>query len=150
VDTIGFATLVVTGFTSCAEFGSFAFVHPVIRRLPQRQHLDVEQRLLRTFGRVMPFLMTACVILGIANASRSAGEGGPAIWRWLAAASFAAALASTLAFNVLINLATARWDPASPPPDWKRVRNRWELFQGIRSSLLLIGFVLASVGFAIG
>lgn len=68
--------------------------------------------------------------------------------RWLAAASFGAALLSTIAFNVPINLATGRLDAGNPPADWKRTRNRWEVFQGLRSWLLLTGFVFISVGFA--
>ena len=35
MDVLGFAALAVGGFTACAEFGSYAFVHPVIRRLPR-------------------------------------------------------------------------------------------------------------------
>jgi len=54
MDILGFSTLAVVGFTACAEFGSYAFVHPVIRRLPPTHHIAVEQGLLRTFGRVMP------------------------------------------------------------------------------------------------
>jgi hypothetical protein len=53
MDLLGFATLVVTGFASCAEFGSYAFVHPVIRRLPKEYHVQVEKGLLGTFGRVI-------------------------------------------------------------------------------------------------
>jgi hypothetical protein len=34
--------------------------------------------------------------------------------------------------------------------NWKQVRNRWEFFQGLRSWLLLAGFVLTRSGFAIG
>ena len=68
MDILGFIALVVTGFAACAEFGSYAFVHPVIRRLPPEQHLIVEQGLLRTFGRVMPVLMTLCVVLSISYA----------------------------------------------------------------------------------
>ena len=50
MDILGFITLVITGFTSCAEFGSYAFVHPVIRQLPQenpitREHLDLRATL---------------------------------------------------------------------------------------------------------
>ena len=45
MDILGFVALVVTGFTSCAEFGSYAFVHPVIRVLPAEQHVQVEQGL---------------------------------------------------------------------------------------------------------
>ncbi|MGI8563674.1 MAG: hypothetical protein ACR2MZ_09000 [Candidatus Dormibacter sp.] len=53
VDVLGGFTLLVTGFVSCAEFGSYALVHPVLRRLPPTHHISVEQGLLRTFGRVM-------------------------------------------------------------------------------------------------
>lgn len=67
-----FAVVVVAGFTACAEFGSFAFVHPVIRRLPRREHILVEQGLVRTFGRVMPVLMTASLGVLIAWASLTA------------------------------------------------------------------------------
>jgi hypothetical protein len=58
MEILGFITLVITGFTSCAEFGSYAFVHPVIRQLPPEHHIRVEQGLLKTFGRVMPVLIT--------------------------------------------------------------------------------------------
>lgn len=150
MDGLGFATLVITGFVACAEFGSYAFVHPVIRHLPARQHVQVEQGLLRTFGRVMPVGMTLCVSLAVAYASVRGGQGGPGLWRWLAVGSFGLALTSTIIFNVPINLATGRWDADHLPEDWKATRARWELFQGLRSWLLLIGFILLSAGFAIG
>jgi hypothetical protein len=37
----------------------------VIRHLPQQHHIRVEQGLLKTFGRVMPVLMTLSVILAV-------------------------------------------------------------------------------------
>lgn len=137
MDLLLFATLVVTGFVSCAEFGSYAFVHPVLRhRLPPREHLAVEQGLLRTFGRVMPVGMPLTVVLAIALAGV---RGGPLAWA--AAAAFAAAVTSTLIVNVPINIATGRIDPQHPPAEWDRTRRRWETFQGLRSWLLLAGFV---------
>ncbi|HEY0077010.1 MAG TPA: DUF1772 domain-containing protein [Pyrinomonadaceae bacterium] len=143
MDWLGFGALVVAGFTSCAEFGSYAFVHPIIRRLPAEHHVFVEKGLLRTFGRVMPVLMTLSLILSLSYAISLRAEAGAAsLIRWAAAASFILALVSTLIFNVPINLATGKWNPDSPPADWKQVRNRWEFFQGVRSWLLLIGFVL--------
>ncbi len=114
-------------------------MHPVLRRLPQLERLAVEQGLLRTFGRVMPVGMTLTLVLAITFAS-SGDESGP--WAWSAAAAFAAALVSTLIVNVPINRATGRWDPEHPPRDWERIRGRWEFFQGLRSWLLLAGFVL--------
>jgi len=130
VSVLAFATLVATGFVSCAEFGSYAFVHPVLRRLPAMERIMVEQGLLKTFGRVM--------LLAIASASNGAGT---AAWSWAAVAAFAASLAFTIIVNVPINLATGRWDAEHPPADWQRHRDRWDLFQGVRSWLLLIGFV---------
>jgi len=145
---LGLVTLVVTGFVSCAEFGSYAFVHPVIKQLPPPYHIAVEQGLLRTFGRIMPVGMTLCLLLAILHASIPGAAAGTPDWRWLAAVAYALALLSTVIFNVPINLATGRWDPANPPADWRQTRNRWEVFQGLRSWLLLAGFILISIDFA--
>ena len=134
------ATLIVTGFVSCAEFGSYAFVHPVLRRLPLTERIIVEQGLLTTFGRVMPIGMTLCVVLAIKTAV--GGGAGPGPLSWSAAAAFTAAVVFTVVVNVPINSATGRWDAAHPPADWEQTRSRWELFQGVRSWLLLAGFVL--------
>lgn len=144
MNVLAFVTLAVTGFVACAEFGSYAFVHPVIRQLPPTAHLQVEQGLLRTFGRVMPVGMTLCLVLAIASAAEA--DGDSRLWSWLAVAAFVVALASTVAFNVPINIATGRWDAEDPPADWKQTRSRWEFFQGVRSWLLLLGFVLVCVG----
>ena len=146
MDILGFVSLVMTGFTACAEFGSYAFVHPVMRELPGEQHVQVERGLLKTFGRIMPVFMTLCVILAVAYAIQMNDQQSLArSVRWAAAAAFTLALISTIIFNVPINLATGRWDPKNPPSDWKQVRSRWEFFQGVRSWLLLIGFVLLSL-----
>jgi hypothetical protein len=140
MDIVGFVALLVIGFTGCAEFGSYAFVHPVIRRLPPEHWIRVEQGLLRTFGRIMPVAMTLCVVVSIAYAVARP----TAVLRIAAAVSCSAALVSTIVFNVPVNLATGKWDADDPPPDWKTTRGRWEFFQGVRSWLLLIGFVLES------
>jgi hypothetical protein len=138
---LGFATVGVAGFVGCAEFGSYAFVHPVLRRLPQRDWIRVEQGLLRTFGRIMPAGMTACPILA-GNYAATTVTGAPQLLAWLGFAAQAAALAATIAVNVRINLATGRWDPDNPPANWRQTRRRWEFFQGVRSWLLLAGFIL--------
>lgn len=134
--------LVVVGFVACAEFGSFAFVHPVIRRLPDREQVAFERGLLRTFGRVMPVGMTVTPVL---LASWAAGATGLPRGLALAAAGLTTlALGTTIAVNVGINRATGNWDPQHPPADWRSVRRRWDRFQGVRSWLLLGGFVLLS------
>ena len=138
MNVLTFLTLTVTGFVACAEFGSYAFVHPVLRRLPQHERIDVEQGLLETFGRVMPVGMTASLVLAIIFAS---SEATPA-WTWTAPAALALSLVTTIAVNVPINRATGHWDATHPPPGWEATRRRWEIFQAVRSWLLLLGFVL--------
>ena len=142
MDYTTFAILTLSGFTACAEFGSYAFVHPILRDLPQKYHIQVERGLLKTFGRVMPVLMTLCVIAPIGYALHSSCTSDPVKFtRWIAAGFFIAALTSTAIFNVPINLATGKCDPDNPPENWKEIRNKWERFQGIRSWLLLLGFI---------
>jgi len=119
----------------------------VIRQLPQEYHIRVEQGLLKTFGRVMPVLITLCVILSVSYPiSLNSVEGAAPIVRWASVASFIAGLVSTIIFNVPINLATGRWNANHPPENWKETRNHWEFFQGLRSWPLLSGFGLFCLG----
>jgi uncharacterized membrane protein len=142
VDVLVFAAPLILGFTASAEFASFAFIHPVIRRLESGDHIRVEQGLLRTFGRVMPVLMPLSAVVTVAYAAAGDGGGGEAALRWVGAGLVLLSVITTLAVNVPINAATSRWDPEQPPPDWRAIRQRWEQFQGIRTVPLLIAFVL--------
>ena len=150
MDVFGLAVLFLAGFTACAEFGSYAFVHPVIRRLPAREMITFEQGLLGTFGRAYPILMPLGGLMLLGHAAWSQGEGGPSVWRWLAVIAWLAATLTTLIVNVPINAATATWDPESPPADWRGVRRRWESFQAVRAWLLLTAFLMLCLGFAVG
>ena len=150
VDVLGLVVLVLTGLTAGAEFGSYAFVHPVIRRLPSGQMIAFEQGLLHTFGRAFPVLMPLSGLALIFYAGWGGGQGGPAVWRWLAVVAWATATLTTVVVNVPINAATGKWDPDNPPEGWQRLRRRWELFQAVRAILLLAAFALLSLGFATG
>lgn len=136
------AVLVLIGFTACAEFGSYAFVHPVIRRLPLEHHVAVEQGLVRTFGRVMPFLMTGSMILLVMWASAS-GFDRPVLHA-VALALWAAGLTTSILVNVGINRRTAAGAHSGDPVRWRGMRERWEFFQAFRSW----AFVLAFAGVA--
>ena len=143
MDTLGFLALVFVGFTACVEFGSYAFFHPVLWHLPPAFRVQVEQGLLKTVGRAMPVLMPVSSLLALAYAVFGP-ERGPVVatLRWLAVPAMLVPVFTTLLVNVPINSATARWDADDPPPDWERLRRRWERFQALRSWLLLAVFVL--------
>jgi uncharacterized membrane protein len=139
---LAFFTLVITGFTACAEFASYALIHPVIRSLPKEYHIRFEQGLLHTYGRIMPVLMPICVILTLGFAILTNElEGLERTIRFIASGMFILGTISTIVFNVPINNETKDWQAENPPSDWKEKRKRWEFFQAIRSWLLLLGFV---------
>jgi Domain of unknown function (DUF1772). len=135
------AAILVIGFVGSAEFGSAALVHPVIRTLDADDQLVFEKGLLRTFGRIMPVGMTAAAALAIAVAIAT-----PTAWVIAAAVSLGVALAVTIVGNVPINLRTGRISQAAAPEGFIAMRRRWDVFQLVRGSLQLLGFVLITVG----
>jgi uncharacterized membrane protein len=142
LDILGFVTIIIAGFTAFAEFTSYALVHPVIRQLPQKQHILFEQGSLKTYGLIMPVFMPLSVILTLSFAIFAKEYGGiELISRFSSAGMFILATIITIIHNVPINKAIKEWDADNPPTDWKEIRKRWMFFQSIRSWLLLIGFL---------
>lgn len=141
MDIIGIAAILVIGFVGSAEFGSAAFVHPVIRRLETQDQLIFEKGLLTTFGRVMPVGMTVATVLGVIVAIDH-----PSIWLVTAAISLSIALIVTIIGNVPINLRTGRLTEKAAPEGFIAMRRRWDVFQIVRASLQLVGFVLVTIG----
>ena len=143
MDLLGFITLTIAGFTACAEFTSYALVHPVIRQLPQKQHILFEQGSLKTYGRIMPIFMPVSVILTLSFALFAKDLGGVEISsRFASAGMYIIATILTIIYNVPINKAIQQWDADNPPSNWKEIRKRWMFFQSIRSWFLIIGFIL--------
>lgn len=133
--------VLVVGFVGCAEFASMAFVHPVIRTLDPEAQLVAERGLLGTFGRIMPVGMTAAFVLALVLAIDSQG-----VWLIAAATVLGVALAVTIAGNVPINARTGRIAGREVPEGFLAMRRRWDVFQAVRASLQLVGFVLVVMG----
>lgn len=141
MDAFALATVLVTGFVGSAEFGSATLVHPVIRRLKTDDQLIMEKGLLKTFGRVMPVGMTVATALAIIIAIDE-----PNAWLVSAAASLGVALVVTILGNVPINARTGRISEKAAPKGFIVMRRRWDVFQIVRASLQLLGFVLVTIG----
>lgn len=141
MDIIEIAAILIIGFVGSAEFGSAALVHPVIRRLETEDQLTLEKGLLKTFGRVMPIGMTMATALGIIVAINA-----PSAWLVFAAISLSIALIVTIIGNVPINLRTGRITEETAPKGFIAMRRRWDVFQVVRASLQLLGFILAAIG----
>lgn len=142
IEILEITTLLVVGWVGGAESGSWAFVHPVIKNLPNEQQIFFQQGLLKTFGRVMPVLMPLCLILAIMLCTYSANRNSTAFYLKVAAAiALGSMMITTVAFNVPVNIATGAWDSKDFSADWKKKRARWRFFQGYRSVILILSFI---------
>lgn len=65
-----------------------------------------------------------------------------------AAVTLSIALIVTIIGNVPINISTGRIDQDTSPEGFEAMRRRWDVFQFVRGSLQLIGFVLIVLGVA--
>ncbi len=137
------ATLVVAGWVAGAESASWAFVHPVIKRLQPNEQIVFQQGLLKTFGRIMPVLMPLNFILSLVLCISSATEENTVYYLRLAAViALATMILTTVIFNVPVNSATGKWNPEDLPPDWDKKRARWRFFQAYRSIILIGAFII--------
>jgi len=142
LDLLDFAVVVFLGFTACTEFGSYAFVHPVVKRLDVAAHIQVERGLVRTFGRVMPVLMPLSLVLVVAWAWLASGV--PVVLRVLAVGGWFLGVVITILVNVGINSATRGWRPEESPERWREMRGHWERAQAVRSWAYLVSFLVVA------
>ena len=138
------STLVVllSGWLAGAESASWALLQPVVARLDDTPQIQMQQGMLRTFGRVMPILLPLTSVLIVLTAVLA--PAGPPRVLWVVAAVAAAALiAFTLTVNVPINKRTLTWDAEHPPDGWRADRHRWHTYQAVRAVLLAVWFLCA-------
>jgi uncharacterized membrane protein len=138
--------LLAVGWVSGAEIGSWFGIQPIVEKLPYEQQINLEQAMLKTFGRVMPILMplSAVIVIGLAIYSRH--DSNVVLWlRIIAAICIAITIVTTLIINVPINNLTARWQITEDFEKWSQMRTRWHMFQGIRGGLFLASFILLTI-----
>lgn len=139
-------TIIIIGWVAGAESGSWMCVHPVIAKLPTEQQIVFQKGLLKTFGRVMPILMPLSLVLMIAvyiNNPDKADFSG--IIELIATILSGTAILTTVFFNVPVNIITGKWKENNYSKEWIKKRLIWRFFQGYRSIVFLIVFVLLIV-----
>src|SRR5262249_15582739 len=118
------------------------FVRPILGRLPERFQVEVEQRVVRTYGRAMPIFTWISVILLLIYALRLTQNNTANRAVWTAVFFFSAAGATSIWLDQSIENEILNWNPEQLAADWKFARRRWVIAQGLRSSLQLAGFIL--------
>ncbi len=143
------STLLIAGWLAGAESGSWSCVHPVIHQLKPDDQIQFQKGLLKTFGRIMPILMPLIFILVILLSSFSPEKDSINFYlRITTLILLATMIITTVTFNVPINAQTGKWDEEYNAK-WQKKRAIWRFFQGYRSIILIISFILLVVSQAI-
>lgn len=122
---------------------TFAHVLEIVGklRLGPTDWLTVQQNLYVAFGAIGG----TCELLAIVFtwlAVRQRPTGTPqARYTWVAAIAASSGLVVWAVVVAPMNAIIGSWTPASVPPDWMRVRNRWELGHATQAVLYAIAFV---------
>lgn len=139
------ATLVIAGWLAGAESGSWSCVHPVIAKLEPNDQIQFQKGLLKTFGRIMPVLMPLSFTLVIFLCSFTDDKSSMVFYlRLTAVILLATMIFTTVVFNVPVNIQTGKWTEEYNEK-WVRKRRIWRVFQGYRSIILIIAFILLVV-----
>jgi Domain of unknown function (DUF1772) len=94
--------LLLSGWLTGAESASWALLQPVVARLDDTPQIQMQQGMLRTFGRVMPILLPLTSVLIVLTAV-VAPNGAPRVLWVVAAVAAVVLIAFTLTVNVPIN-----------------------------------------------
>jgi uncharacterized membrane protein len=141
--SLNLLAVLILGLMCGSELSIAAFAHPTLNRQAQDVHIQVRASLAAMMGQVMPFWMPASTLLN-GLMLLPIGHLNQTAWR-LAATALAiqiGAVLFSLVGPVPINNRIARWRPESVPDDWKEQEHRWDLYHWIRTSGLVVAFML--------
>jgi uncharacterized membrane protein len=143
-----FANRFLTGALTGNEFGSWAALHPALRKLPQQAHVRSEQAVTRRYGKMMPALMTGTLVSFVPILSLVSDRKSLSFLFDLASMlCYATMLTITLAGNIPINQRTLELDPdTTSREEFLALRARWDRLHTARNVMNLIGFGLAILG----
>jgi uncharacterized membrane protein len=139
--------IIVAGLMVGSELAIAAFVHPTLDKLPDEAHLPAASAIARVLGTVMPFWYILTLLLTLAELGIQGHQSGSLpLWIAISAVLWMLAIVYTLIALVPVNNRIKSWEKATPPPDWKTYRRRWDMHHRFRVVLLTIAFVFLIVG----
>lgn len=136
--------LVLVGLLAGEEFIVRWGIQPAMSTLPDDAHLRTRIALVKSLKVVVPILMVPTVLASVAVLVIAWPVDGSG-WRIGAMAALVVVVLASFLGTVPINIGVNDWDPADPPADWKRVVERWERIDVLRSTAAVVAFVLFTV-----
>lgn len=139
-----FVNLLLAGLLAGNEFGTWAAVHPALKRLSTPERIRAEQELTRRYAAVMPFWMLSVVAscLAVLASSRKTSS---FLLTLSGTVCFVAMLVSTILGNVPINNRVLELSPEEDSEEFERLRKRWNMLHAFRVFMNLagMGFLVA-------
>jgi uncharacterized membrane protein len=136
-------SIVVLGLMSGSELNVAVFAHPAFNQQPLEVHVRLRSSFARIFGRVMPFWMSGSTLLNLLLLLPFEHLASSA---WHLAASALAIQVAAVVFSLIgpvpINNRITKWTPTTLPDDWKAQEHRWDWYHWLRTSGLVVAFVL--------
>ena len=136
-----FASLMLVGLVAGILLATQLGQVRVQKRLGARDFTLVKHGFEIALGRVMPVLVIAAGVSIVPLVLLLPPRGPfPFTAALLALLLWAGVIIVTMMFNAPVNALAARWDPETPPENWRELRDRWHLGQAIRTPLAVIAF----------
>ena len=142
VEVFVVAAIVLVGLLAGIHLAGIGGLNRALRALPAEVYIVTKQ----SMDREMPTLakpLTIAALLAMAGSVATAAVSGAVVVAVLAGAGTLAglvALVAVLRGDLPINERMDAWDPAAPPADWQRWRERWEGAFVVRAAALLLAF----------
>jgi uncharacterized membrane protein len=143
---------VLLGLMAGFFFAFWVDVAPAMAQLDASAYIRTQQAINSTV-RNAPFALAyfgAALVPGLAALALWMGRkrGQALAWAAIALTYLLGVFVLTREINIPINNALALWDPATPPADWARARDRWNAANFVRGMAALAAFAAAVAALA--
>jgi len=148
--TLLILALLVLGLMCGSELNVAVIGHPTLNRQTLEVHIPMRSSFAVLLGHVMPFWMGGSTLLNLLLLLPFEHLSTPA-WRF-AAAAFSLqmfAVVFSLVAPVPINNQIAKWTVSSLPENWKAMEHRWDVYHAVRTSGLVVAFVLLALSLGV-
>lgn len=147
MDVIAFVGLFFAGLLAGAEYAVRWGVRRPLSVLPDRQHIEFRQALIRRLRIAVPAVYVPALATAIAGTVWNAGGSGSG-FQCAGAAALLVWTVTTFAGTVPINAGVLAWRPDAPPHDWHEVIRRWERLDAVRTWAAAAAFACFLAGAA--